>query len=187
MNPVSWILNRMTPQLILDAALFYSRYSDMIDVDLNPELSDIAAVQFMNRGDARISGVEVQVTGSYFSGKVQNQMGYTYIDPVDLTTDKILNYRSRHRFNVGFNWNLGKWRLGLDYRYASRIEEVLNLLGSGFEARVPMHVMDARASVDLGRFDFGFEAKNFRNYHYILRQRFLEPVRHYVFTLRGEI
>ena len=186
-NPVSWILNRMTPQLVLDAALFYSRYSDMIDVDFNPELSDIAAVQFMNRGDARISGVEFRITGSYFNGKVQNQMGYTYIDPVDLTTDKILNYRSRNRFNMGIDWIVGKWRLGLDYRYASRIEEVLNLLGSGFEERVPMHVMDARASVDLGRFDFGFEVKNFRNYNYILRQRFLEPVRHYVFTLRGEI
>ena len=186
-NPLVWALNRLTPQMIFDVALFYSRYSNMIDVDLNPELSDIAAVQFMNRGDARISGIEVRLTGSFFNGKVKSETGYTYIDPIDLTTDKILNYRSRHRLNAGLEWQIGKWQLGMDYRYASRIEEVLNLLGSGFEERVPMHVMDARAIVDLGKVNLGFEVKNFRNYQYTLRQRFLEPMRHYMITLRGEL
>jgi len=73
---------------------------------------------------------------------------------------------------------------GLDVRYASRIETVANLYSS--DERVPMHVMDARILYDLGSIDLALECNNVRNYQYTLRQRFLEPVRHFVLTVRSQ-
>jgi hypothetical protein len=50
-----------------------------------------------------------------------------------------------------------------------------------------MHVSDARLIYDLGRIKLSIEGKNIRNYHYILRQRYVEPIRHVILTMRGSL
>jgi iron complex outermembrane receptor protein len=178
-NPFRWVAVHMAPSLVLDAAVFYSRYKNMIDVDLNP---DLMAFQFFNLSRARNRGAEIRITASTPKNRLNLTAGYTYIDPVDLDTRKTLNYRSRHRVVTGVTVHLGPVTLGWDYRYASRMEEVVNIFAA--DERVPMHVMDARVLYGAGGFQIGLEVKNLRNYHYNLRQRYLEPVRHAVLTLR---
>ncbi|MBN1894759.1 hypothetical protein JW906_09700, partial [bacterium] len=60
-----------------------------------------------------------------------------------------------------------------------------NVKGSAFDQRVPVHVSDVRVSLQAGAFEIAAEGKNIRNYHYTLRQRFLEPPRYFILTLRG--
>ena len=181
-NPFQWVAENINPSFLFDISIFYSRYKNMIDVDLNP---DVMAFQFFNLGRARNQGVEVRITASTFSNHLTTTLGYTYVDPLDLDTEKMLNYRSRHRVVTGINLHLGRITLGLDYRYASRIEEVVNIFSS--DERVPMHVMDARIILDLNSLQICLEGKNLKNYHYSLRQRLLEPIRNYVVTIRGKI
>jgi outer membrane cobalamin receptor len=158
----------------------YSRYKNMIDVDINPE---VMAFQFVTAGNARIQGFEMSLQTSFFNGMFQTHLGYTLLDPRDLETDKLLKYRSRHRLLLGAQLRLWRFMLGWDYRFASEIEEVVNVFYG--DERVPMHVMDGRLIFDAGPVQINFEVRNFRNYHYTLRQRFLEPVRSYTLTLRG--
>jgi outer membrane receptor for ferrienterochelin and colicins len=182
LKPLRWTARRIRPAFILDASVFASRYTNMIDVDFNPA---VMAFQFMNMGPSRTRGAEIRIRAAFFEGKATGQAGYTFLDAKDLETGKTLHYRSRHRLTAGGELRFGKLTLGLDYRYASRIEEVVNLYSS--DQRVPMHVMDGRISLDLGGFTFAAECNNLRNYNYTLRQRLLEPVRHYVFTVRSTL
>jgi len=154
----------------------------MIDVDINP---DLMAFQFINVGRARNHGIEIRLTGSFFHQRLTTTTGYTYIDPEQIATGQMLTYRSRHRFNTGLSFKIWRLTLGWDLRYASRVETVVNVYSS--DQRVPMHVMDGRIIYHAGRFDITLEAKNLRNYHYTLRQRLIEPIRHIVLTVRGII
>ncbi|MCJ7812989.1 TonB-dependent receptor, partial [bacterium] len=185
-NPLKWMVQNFNPNGIFDVALFASRYKNMIDVVLRPEVT-VAEVQFVNMGRARIQGIEARIEGSSLSGHLLTRFGLTILDPQNLDTGKTLNYRSRYRVNMGLEINFWRITLGWDYRYASRMDEIVNLLGSGFEERVPMHVMDGRMIININTIQISFEAKNFRNYHYTLRQRFIEPIRNFVVTLKGKI
>lgn len=180
-NPLKWAAENFNPSFIIDLALFWSRYKNMIDVDLNPELM---AFQFINLGKARNRGVEIRIMGSCFDKHLSANAGYTLIDPKDLNTQKTLNYRSRHRVVTGVQLRFWRFTLGWDYRYASRIEEVVNIYSS--DERVPIHVMDGRIILELGSTQISLEAKNLLNYHYTLRQRFVEPIRHFMMTVRGK-
>ena len=154
----------------------------MIDVTMNPEKQ---AFQFVNLGKARNSGVEVLLKTVLFDNFLSTNLGYTYLDPKDIETGKMLNYRSRHRLTAGFDVNINNFSFGMDYKYASRIEEVVNIYNS--DERVPVYVTDFRSGYKFSHFRINFDIKNLFNYHYVLRQRYLEPVRHFVITLRGEL
>lgn len=189
------ILQWLNPKIIADAAMFANVYNNMIDIDYNDSLQ---AFQFMNLGRARIAGIESKLQLSLFNGHLSAHLGYTWLD--HRNTDSLhvrvdqgkqsywrdaLSYRSRHRLVTGGEIHFKRWTLGLDYRYASRHERVVSLYED--DERVPMHVMDARLQADFGKLSVSLECKNLRNYHYTLRQRYLEPVRHYVLTLRGRL
>ena len=180
-NPIRWMIDNFNPSFILDMSFFWSQYKNMIDVDINPEE---LAFQFVNLGRARNRGLEIRLMGNMFRQHLSTTVGYTLIDPRDLDLDKTLNYRSRHRFNAGFELRFWRIAVGLDYRYASRMEEVVDIFSS--DERVPMHVMDGRIIFNLNPIQISLEGKNLRNYHYTLRQRFLEPIRQYILTVRGQ-
>jgi len=181
----SWLTRNLNPQIMVDLSVFASRYKNMIDVDINPEIS-VSEVQFQNLGRAKNQGVECRIQGIFFNGGFSTQVGYTVIDPINLDTGKMLNYRSRHRLTAGFELRWRNLTLGYNYRYASRAEEIVNLLGSAFDERVPMHVSDCRLLYQWKNYQIGVEGKNIRNYNYTLRQKFLEPIRHFVFTFRAK-
>jgi outer membrane receptor protein involved in Fe transport len=174
-------LDYLKPQLFFDIAFFLSHYKNMIDVST----PDNNSVQFINIGRARIGGVEIKLNGSLWNGHLTTDIGYTFLNPIDLDSMKTLPYRTKHQ--IVCNANIQFWRItfGLDYQYHSRMDEIVPILGSAYDQRVPMHLIDGRIIMDLGSIEFSVEGKNLRNYHYTLRQRFLEPIRNFVFTFRG--
>jgi outer membrane receptor for ferrienterochelin and colicin len=181
-RPASVISRWLNPKLIFDAALFANRYSNMIDIDYNDSLK---AFQFMSLGQARTWGTETKVQLSLIEGGCLIHTGYTWLNHEDVETGKPLPYRSDHRLVTGFELRWKTLLFGMDYRYASRQREVVTLFIN--DERVPMHVIDARIQIHWHKMSFSIEGKNLRNYNYTLRQRFLEPVRHFIFTWRGEI
>ena len=186
-NPFRWIAENLNPGLILDAAFFYSQYKNMIEPNQTYKPDSTVAIMFLYLDRARNRGFEARVRGNFFNGHLTANAGYTYVDPINLKTNKTLNYRSRHRVVLGTELKLWRLTFGWDYRYASRMDEIVNIDGSAFEERVPMHVMDARVVYDFGKLNLSLEGYNIRNYHYTLRQRYIEPIRHFMITLRGNI
>ena len=180
-NPGAWLLHTIQPALVIDVSLFWVEYKNMIDVYMNPVEQ---AFQFVNLGKARNRGVEVLCRIAGFGDLLSGHAGYTYLDPVDCTTGSMLPYRSRHRATAGFDLSWRNWRAGMDFSYASRIEEVVNIYNA--DERVPEYVTDVRAGYSYGSMQIDLSVKNIGNYHYTLRQRYLEPVRTFIITLRGE-
>jgi iron complex outermembrane receptor protein len=178
------ILNSLKPTFVIDAAGFYSRYQNMIDVAIDPS-SDIAAVKFMNLGGARIGGIETRISAVMLDGGLSASCGYTWLSTRDFETGLPLNYRSKHRLNLSVEGRSGRFTAGWDYRYASRIEEIVNLVGTAYDQRVPMHVMDVRIGANVSRYTVSLECDNVRNYLYTLRQREVEPIRSFVLTVKG--
>jgi outer membrane receptor for ferrienterochelin and colicins len=181
-NPAKWIAHNINPSLSADIAFFASWYRDMIDVPIE----NLEYAQFKYIGDARILGMETRIISSFFNGHLTANLGYTLLDPVRTDSSVTLPYRSRHQITTGLLCNLGRISVGWDYRYASRIEEIVYIPGTGYVELVPIHVMDCRVNFNLGSVDLGIECKNMRNYHYVMRQGLLEPIRHFIFTLRGK-
>jgi len=181
-NPLTWFLSRLDPAFLFDLSLFWYRYEDMIE----PQLDSTGVIKFQYLQNARNKGIETKIQLSTFRGFFKYWAGYTFIDPVNLNTGEILNYRSKHRCTMGIILHYNWFSAGWDYRYASRMVNIVNLDGSAFEQRVPMHVMDGRLNFDFGSYLITLECKNILNYNYTLRQRFVEPIRSYVVSLRGE-
>ncbi|MBN2102835.1 TonB-dependent receptor [bacterium] len=182
----------LQPKFIVDVALFANWYDNMIDVGKN---SNLHAYQFMDMGRAEIYGLESKIKASLWDGLFIINSGWTWLDHRDLDgwglldKDKLnpgepLPYRSNHRVTAGGEIVLNRLSFGLDYRYASVHKKVIIFPN---DQRVPMHVVDARIQYNFGKLNLSIDCKNLRNYHYTLRQRLLEPIRHYVITLRGNI
>ncbi|MEN8116576.1 MAG: TonB-dependent receptor [Bacteroidota bacterium] len=122
----------------IDAALFWTEYNDMIeftfgvykpDTVIFPTL-DHVGFKSLNIGKARITGFETGITGS---GKIQKIpvnlfAGYTYMNPVDLTSDtlsnNILKYRFRHSFKGDVSLKYNRLSAGMSVTYRSFIERI---------------------------------------------------------------
>ncbi len=182
-NPLTWFLSRLDPAFVFDLSFFWHRYEDMIE----PQLDSTGAIQFQYLNQARNQGIEAKLRFSAFKGFLRSWAGYTKIDPVNFKTNDILNYRSKYRFSMGVVLQYHWFSAGWDYRYASRMVNIVNLDGSAFEQRVPMQVIDGRVNFDIGPYLLTLECKNMLNYNYILRQRYVEPIRSYVISFKGEI
>ncbi|MCK5147796.1 TonB-dependent receptor [bacterium] len=170
----------LNPMIDLDAAIFYSRYDNMIDVQVADNES---AIQFANIGAARIWGIETRLNTAFLNRKIETSLGYTWLSHSRIKNNDPLPYRPRHRANIGLAANWKGFFCGVDYRYASRAEAVANIYPN--DPRVAMHVMDFRAGHSWNRYRISIEIKNLRNYHYTLRQRFMEPVRQFFITFEG--
>jgi len=179
---LGWANAPFQPMFDLDAALFYSHYDNMIDVDWNDALG---AIQFDYFGKARIWGVETRINAAFLQRRLEARLGYTWLSHKRLDNGGPLPYRPNHRLNLGLTARRGRFFLGWDYRYAGRAEAVADIYAS--DPRVPMHVMDAHLGVAWEKIRITLEVKNIRNYHYSLRQRALEPVRQFFLTVERVI
>jgi iron complex outermembrane receptor protein len=182
-NPARWFCEYINPQFSLDISFFASWYNNMIDAIFD---FDSMEAKFVNMGKARISGFETKLMGSILNGHILTNIGYTFLDPINLDTGNLLPYRSKHQVMTSVELKIWLISIGFDYRYTSKIEEIVYILGSGFTEQVPIHVIDGRINFNFGSFQIGLEGKNLRNYHYTMRQKLLEPIRHFVLTIRGK-
>lgn len=151
-------------------------------------------IQFENVTKARIQGLELGLTMDWWKKYFSTEVGYTYAYPEDLTERTILKFRPRHLLFVSGVATYGHLRISSDFRYVSRIERIdENLVRLApiihGDRRVPIYVVDVRASYDLIGYDLpirvGFNVNNLLNYHYVELIGNLAPVRSFTLVLEG--
>lgn len=122
----------------IDVAAFWTEYNNMIEFTFGvykpdsieyPTL-DHVGFKSLNVGLARITGFEIELTGNGYIGKVPLTlfMGYTFMNPIDLSNDsigeQILKYRYRHSFKGDVAFNFNKFSAGLSFIYRSFMERI---------------------------------------------------------------
>ncbi|PLW98750.1 MAG: hypothetical protein C0591_03830 [Marinilabiliales bacterium] len=122
----------------VDIAAFWTEYDNMIEFIFGlypPDTSEIPTIddigfKSQNIGDARITGFEIGISGAGLIGKIPVNLfaGYTYMNPVDLSSDTlendILKYRYRHSFKSDIDVEVRKFSFGLSTIYASFMERI---------------------------------------------------------------
>ena len=126
----------------VDVAGFWSEYNNMIEFifdlynpDTVPPSIEYLGFKSINTGRARINGVDLSLSGQGMAGPVSLQFfaGYTYMNPMDLSTDtslldtasnQILKYRFRHSAKGDISAILGAFDAGISVIYRSFIERI---------------------------------------------------------------
>lgn len=141
----------------LDIAGFYQKYDNTIEYLFgvwDPEIA-LVGFKFINTGESRVRGIDISIAGtSPESNKkfgVMTMMGYTYVDPISLTPDKVyardksnggvgtdltyksssmdttgnvLKYRFKHMVKADIEFRIYKFGIGFSYRYYSKMQNV---------------------------------------------------------------
>ncbi|MEJ2595023.1 MAG: TonB-dependent receptor [bacterium] len=122
----------------LDLAAFWTEYSNMIEFTFGvykpdsvefPTL-DHVGFKSLNVGRARINGFDVELRGDGKIGRLPLTlfMGYTYMNPLDLSNDtlgeQILKYRYRHSFKGDVSFQFAKITAGISFIYRSYMERI---------------------------------------------------------------
>jgi len=178
--------------LWMDMALFNNDYWNMID----PEVVSADTLRLANLIRARIRGFEIELRGNWWDRRLVGNLGYTYIDAKDLTSDQVLEYRPRHlltssltlnyRLSLNYNnYHLGAdLQFGVDFRYVSRLERVKVFK---MDERVPQYVVDLRAVSAFKTFALAVKVDNLLQYYYTEVERNLAPPRSYTLTLTARL
>ncbi len=148
--------------LFADIALFQSDFYDFVEPRFQSRQEEVV-VQFTNLTRARIQGLELTFRTWFGPATAWSPMGIfhvnggvTFLEPRDRRRNDWLRYRSRRLSTISWVLSLPWGELQMEYRYQSRVERVdeeLKNLGliSNADARVPIHVVDIRATVEFAR------------------------------------
>lgn len=170
--------------ILLKVAVYQERYFDFINPSFN--FQDLRPVIiFENVQDARIRGIETNVTTSWLKNRLNTVVSYVYVDPIDLQTKTLLTYRPQHILTASLTVQPGKLEFGVDFRFASRLTDDQVEIFRG-DARVATKVFDARAGVVLKHFTLMFNVENLGQYRYTQVERNLEPIRQFSLTLQRD-
>ncbi len=173
---------------VIDAAVFQNDFWNMIE----PEFTSSGQIQFQNVTRARIQGYEIDATTDAGTDFLTLKASYTYIYPLDLTTNEILKYRSRELFYVSADFQKSIYRASVDFRYISKFENYdrqlvqLGIVRNG-NSRVPAYVTDVRAGVDLTSIGYPVElsliVNNALEDYYVEMIGNMAPIRNYSLVL----
>jgi len=149
---------------------FYSEYSNMIE----PVIDFLGTIQFQNRLQAKIQGIEFAERLFLFSELLGLESTFSLLDPVNVKTGETLPYRPRFTADCIATLRLKNCLLQAEYRYFSKIEEVeINPL----DPRVPVKLLNVRAQYTLGKFTVQAALTNCFNYHFTYVERRMAEVR----------
>ena len=167
--------------LRLDAALFWTQAHDLIEPRSILVPPDTVEIQLQNVVRARIAGVDASLIAAPIPNRLVATLGYTYLSTsrqlAGDSTEGPLAFRPRHMVTVGTDYTvLDGAAVGADFRYASRPERI-ELEGFVDPRRVPVKVLDLRASWRRGPLELRLLAANVLNYIYNLVPETLAPVR----------
>lgn len=139
--------NQETFPLIFDVSIFISDYRDLIEPTFNSQGNII----FKNFMKARIIGSEISAK-TFIPDLFGLETSFTYLNPKDLSTDKILNYRSEFIWYTNVFVPISDFEFQIDYRYKSKVKNIDNQIGmvvKDYDARVAMHIVDCRLIYNL--------------------------------------
>jgi outer membrane receptor for ferrienterochelin and colicins len=181
--------------VILDVAIFDNYYDNLVEPVFDNQDGKIL---FENITRARIYGAEVSLMASVIPNMLDVTVGYTYMNPRDLSADSsfagfgapLLKYRPEHLLYISGSFQYQNFTLGADFRYVAEIENIdvaLGLLVDDAEERVPTYVTDFRLSYDFESFGLPlsstFAVGNIFQYNYSEIVGNLAPIRNYMLTL----
>ena len=187
-NETSWsgevgATTRASRLVVVDAAVFWSEYRDLIEPGL---VTGGTEIQFSNLTRARVRGLDLSAQAAGLAaGRLTATLAYTYLDARDLSLDRPLPFRPRHLATLGADWSLdaalaGAVTVGFDARLASRPERV-DIFES--DRRVASRTVDVRAAWRRAGIELLARIENLFNYTYTLVPRTLEPPRTYSLAL----
>jgi len=166
--------NYITKNFYGDIALFYNRFSDMIE----PIPIAGTIVQFCNLRKTRVYGLEVNLKAKV--KRLEVMANYLLSDARDVERDEKLPYRPKNTLKLGFQLMLLKnLILSADWRYKSKFEY-------GYykaDPKVETKVLDIEARYKLPRATVSFRVNNALNYNYVEIERNLAPIRHFILSL----
>ncbi|MBA4312658.1 MAG: hypothetical protein C0417_08510 [Chlorobiaceae bacterium] len=178
-------------EIEINVSGFVNDFQDLIE----PTFGLDGNVHFQNITSAQISGVEGSIGFFLFDRGWNSRISYTYIYPEDLTKHDVLKYRPRKLFYISTEIAPEPFRLGIDYRYLSRVERIdqefvyLGIVPDG-DQRVPISVVDLHASLN---WQFAglplitrMNINNLFQYYYVDMIGNMGPIRNYVFTLESK-
>nr|BCX01294.1 MAG: hypothetical protein KatS3mg041_1340 [Bacteroidota bacterium] len=176
--------------LQMDLAGFWNTYRDLIEARFQTGLPGVrgGAFQFQNVTQARIRGLELELEASPRS-ELRTRLGYTYMDPVDRSgpVETVLAFRSRHLLFWNTELARGPWRLGVDFRYLSKMERIETDFARFVEdvfLVVPIRLWDVRLGYERGFWAVNLIIKNALEYYYVERPALLAPPRNYTLQIR---
>ncbi len=192
----------------VDAAIFLTEYHNMIEFTFGiykpdsvqyPSINDLG-FKSLNVGEAQISGIDITLSGTGKTGSVPVTFfaGYTFMNPIDLSSDtlknNILKYRYRHSIKGDVSMSYKKVSFGTSMIYRSFMERI----DAAFEDKIlGVEIMPGlkqyRENNDKGALIFdihaayqlshhvkiSFVAKNIFNKEYMGRPGDLRPPRNY--------
>ena len=177
----------------VDLAGFWTEYQDMIEFEFGIYLPDSNTIptldnlgfKSVNTGPARITGIDVSVNGNGKAGKaiINYYAGYTYMNPIDLSSDsvenEILKYRYKHSVKSDLEVVCSKMNAGVTIVYQSFIERI----DPAFEEKIlGQEIMpglkDYRAEHDHGAVVFdiraGYQVSHSSSFSLIVKNLFNE-------------
>ena len=165
-------------RLAFDLGIFRNAYRGLVE----PEIDQTdGKLHFVNLEDATICGGEVWFRASLLRDMLLTSISYMYLSTRNELTGEPLAYRSRHNLYASAELMLGSAMLGVDYLMRSRTERVKVYED---DERVPIHVVDLRTEIDIGRARLAFKVSNLLQYNYTEIERTLAPIRSFTFSLR---
>jgi len=175
--------------MISDISVFYNRFWELIEGGFYKH-EGLDYIRFENVTDARIAGLECMIQSWLFPNRLLFNVGYTLIDPQNLTSGDYLNYRPRHLLYNTVQGFYRNFQAGLDYRIISRYDRIDEDFGrfiKDYDERVAAHIVDVRlsAKIQLSKLPLKttFQINNLLQYHYVDLIGSVAPIRNFVFTI----
>lgn len=173
--------NRSLSWLRLDAAVFWSRYRDLVEA--RPDVTGV--VSFRNVSKGRISGVEASLVASWRI--LDFDAGYTFMDAKENlpSGDQPLPYRHRHISSSGLKARLGAISSECRFTYKSKIEKASGLFPEGTRDLIPVYLIDLSFGYKIGHLDFTLKVHNLTEYNYARVERNLGTPRRFSIGISG--
>lgn len=174
---------------LLNTAVFWSDYDDFIEGTFVIKQSK-SVIQFQNLSRARIRGAEIELNAGFWKKRLHAGLGYTYLDPRELeqynpdgsvtAVDRPLAYRPEHLLTGNVSLVLGRYSMGFDSRYVSRIERVQVYPD---DPRVAQKVSNLRLGATYGPAEVTLNAYNLLRYSYTQIERNMEAMRSFALSV----
>jgi len=178
-------------KFLIDCAIFQNQLYNMIEAQFITSNFQ-PYIQFNNLTRAKINGIEIDIK-SFISKFIGLETSLTYINPKDLELNQTLKYRSKILWYSRIFVPLNNFKINLDYRFMSRIDEVDELLDMFIQdasKRVNAHIVDVGISYNLEKvinsnLSLSLIVKNLLDYYYTEYPGNLAPTRN--ITLQIEL
>ena len=168
----------------IDVALYYNRYTNLIEPQLDVNDTRGIVVRFQNVAEARVQGVDLSFRTDWFSKLVSSRIGYTFADSKDLSPGddygEPLKYRSKHTLYITNEIVYSYFSLGFDFRYLSRIERVdeyHRIYIKDIDRVVPTYVVALRFGYSQKRLSLNLIIDNLFQYNYLISPANMGPPR----------